>query len=618
MCYSTGANPTSECSRTGSGWYDNALIMSQHAFVAINLPYTLGDGNQSLVKDYTFEVMVKPKTSTMVIAGVTFSGLSTTSMQQLAIVKKGSTITTYINGVASSTTGTLPSTISDGVTIVGQSSLYSVRSYKVALTTAELDNNRSRDVTRYGDVSKLANRENFVTKGLISWLDGYYHTPNISRDSKVFLISINTNSFIIGTDGELIGGLNLDKSCYIFASSYNSAYGFNCASANANKFVAGQELKYTVSGPNGTYTVVDGKFQIGSETYTLDTNYVIDSAGRKTPLYISDDNVLSFMFGTANYTVSFGMIRDLALPSTDGEYTLVVRLEDNAGNITTYRYYKEFITDTTAPYVTGIEVLTESNNNDSTTHIWNKYNQSDNPYDYYSIGGKIIIMVSYSEAIRSTDKLNAPTLRFTSGTLVVDRELTESIVFGTSIVYTYIIKDNTPTKERDRVGDDGIVSILYAPNAEVRDIALNPTENANLVTLDFDDDYTMDYTVGSSSKSALTVNTAYLNINATPPVALATHYGHMPYAMIAKPFIESIKIEGAIIQTDNNMTYYLFNAGLNRDAKITITFNKLVNTPNGEFKLPIAASSANGDKEFEFVCAGIGTNSATKKIECTY
>ena len=89
----------------------------------------------------------------------------------------------------------LPTTITDGVSIEGASKLYAVRSYKVALTIAELNNNKGRDVTRYSDMSKLANRENFVTKGLISWLDSYYHSPNISKESEVYQISINTNRF---------------------------------------------------------------------------------------------------------------------------------------------------------------------------------------------------------------------------------------------------------------------------------------------------------------------------------------------------------------------------------------------------------------------------------------
>ena len=338
--------------------------------------------------------------------------------------------------------------------------------------------------------------------------------------------------------------------------NFSGTQTFDCNFANSDTHSFGEGgsdgvLTYTVTNKQTGETIgidfTTYTFTLYGKAYKIDTNYIIEVANpnNKVALEVTEDNLLGFelivekggIMVKEEFTVEFKMTNSLVMPTEDGAYTLIIRLEDNAGNVTIYRYYKEVAIDTVKPYVNDIEILSESNNDDSSVRIWNAYNQSCNPYDYYSIGGKMIIMVSYSEAIANSDKLSVPILTFTSGSYIVDRELTNRTVIGTTIIYTYTIKDNTALNDRDRDGDDGEVKFTYTPSSEVTDISQNATENVKPIIINFGNDKNVDYTVGTSTRTSINVNRAYINVNNAGSAVVSTYYGHMPYAMIAKPFI---------------------------------------------------------------------------------
>jgi hypothetical protein len=108
----------------------------------------------------------------------------------------------------------------DEATIEGSATIYSVRAYKLALSTDELINNGNRDRSRLISYSNLADLSGYVTKGMVSWLDGYYHSDNVKNTTTTHTIKLNIADT---NDSESVASAAIDFSAsyYIWAKSFD-------------------------------------------------------------------------------------------------------------------------------------------------------------------------------------------------------------------------------------------------------------------------------------------------------------------------------------------------------------------------------------------------------------
>ena len=118
----------------------------------------------------------------------------------------------------------------------------------------------------------------YVTRGLISWLDGYYYSNEISNKSESYDFVLKSKDFS-SSSSALRGDIDLDNSCYMFTNIYDNDFSdfTSCSSYSKLSSITGKTETFNVlnSSDEIVATVVsDSTFFIGGENYTLDTNYV--------------------------------------------------------------------------------------------------------------------------------------------------------------------------------------------------------------------------------------------------------------------------------------------------------------------------------------------------------
>ena len=87
-----------------------------------------------------------------------------------------------------------------------------------------MNRDKARYVTGASTYATISNLENYVTKGMISWLDGYYHTNHRDIGTSTYTL---TMTMMEGNNTEsgatsATSGVNLTKSYYAWTSVYGT------------------------------------------------------------------------------------------------------------------------------------------------------------------------------------------------------------------------------------------------------------------------------------------------------------------------------------------------------------------------------------------------------------
>ena len=172
-------------------------------------------------------------------------------------------------------------------------------------TNSEIDKNMERDVARYGDgadstVSNRINITEYVTLGIVSWLDGYYYSNDRTNSNEIMTVQFTSSSLVID-----------QNSAYIFASGIN---------------------------------YVESKYYWSNDYVKLNDTWTNSLQNE----------------GAVNAKVNLSLPKDENGKPIEGKYYLWLKVVDDAGNIVVYRFDKEFVVDTDAPKLVQSTVINQT------------------------------------------------------------------------------------------------------------------------------------------------------------------------------------------------------------------------------------------------------------------
>ncbi|MBQ3253621.1 MAG: hypothetical protein IJA65_03610, partial [Acholeplasmatales bacterium] len=305
-------------------WSNNHLNFAENK--ASNFTTTLSAG--SLKGDFTLQFTIKPSESTFKVVFNNNEGLevgvTANVIQTITIIRRATSISVYKDGTPITSITYSAGFISPEITKFKVDSnskkleVYGVRLHNIALSSSEFTNNSSRDQERYDADSVAADKidiDNYVTKGIIVWLDGYYHYSNRTNTpeakEKQLIIDPVYNDYY-----------NKINNVYVVSRIKEIRYVWTNIDSAGNVTFDSAETATVVT--DNEEVIVDGKTITNSKDYFV---FKMPEANRST-----------------------------------GAWQLHLQLEDYAGNLVVYTYSEEYVVDKSD--VKAIDISTINPNND--------------------------------------------------------------------------------------------------------------------------------------------------------------------------------------------------------------------------------------------------------------
>ena len=341
--------------RTSSGWMDNGIAIISDGFSV---------GFDSITDTFTIEILIKYDQAPEGDYAIEFAGMYLsetdfascgTSLCHITIRRDSANKVTYnVNSsitatslLASNTNKETSSSSLYDISIYNSASsisfvIYGVRVFDRYLTDREVTNNIRVDASRYATqtYANLVNMDRYVTSGIVSFLDGYYHAPTRMNDADTLTIELDTNT----QTSDNTATLNMERSGYKWVNVHSSDYSS-----------------------------------------------------------VSDETGIILNSFTA-FTSHSGFDVTVTLPSENGAYFLFLQLVDKAGNYDVYRYEQAIVIDDVSSSLVDIQAICAKDEIAVDVISGCNYDINTDAFMYrYSAGDTITIISSYNREISSAN-----------------------------------------------------------------------------------------------------------------------------------------------------------------------------------------------------------------------